>query len=77
MPRWLAKVLKRIHKLAAAGDVRVTYKAGREGLMLGLSPEDVLDVDLNICEPLANGFRYSDGLPLFKSRMTTLPIGHW
>ena len=30
-------------------------------------------VDLNICEPLANGFRYSQGLPLFKSRMVTLP----
>ena len=44
MPRWLAKVLKRIHKLAAAGDIRLTYKAGREGLMLGLSPEDVRDV---------------------------------
>jgi len=30
-------------------------------------------VDLNICETMANGFRYSDGLPLFKSRMTTIP----
>ncbi len=30
-------------------------------------------VDLNICEPLANGFRYSDGLPLFKERITTIP----
>ncbi len=30
-------------------------------------------VDLNICEPLANGFRYSQGLPLFKDRMVTLP----
>ena len=44
MPRWLAKVLERIHRLAAAGEVRLTYKAGREGLMLGLSPEDVRDV---------------------------------
>ena len=24
-------------------------------------------VDLNICEPLANGFRYSEGLPIFKA----------
>lgn len=30
-------------------------------------------VDLNICEPLANGFRYSDGLPIFKERMITIP----
>jgi glutathione S-transferase len=30
-------------------------------------------VDLNICEPLANGFRFSEGLPLFKSRMVTVP----
>lgn len=30
-------------------------------------------VDLNICEPLANGFRYSEGLPIFKERMITIP----
>ena len=30
-------------------------------------------VDLGICEPLANGFRFSDGLPLFKERMITIP----
>lgn len=30
-------------------------------------------VDLGICEPLANGFRFSEGLPLFKSRMITVP----
>ena len=30
-------------------------------------------VDLGICEPLANGFRYSEGLPIFKDRMTTIP----
>ncbi len=49
MPRWLARVLKRIHKLAAEGDVRLTYKAGREGLVLGLSPEDVRDVVAALC----------------------------
>ena len=26
-------------------------------------------VDLNICEPLANGFRFSEGLPLFQNRI--------
>jgi glutathione S-transferase len=30
-------------------------------------------IDLNICEPLANGFRYSEGLPLFQSRIVTVP----
>lgn len=30
-------------------------------------------VDLNVCEPLANGFRYSEGKPLFESRMTMIP----
>lgn len=30
-------------------------------------------VDLNICEPLANGFRYGEGLSLFKDRITTIP----
>lgn len=29
--------------------------------------------DLNVCEPLANGFRFSEGLPLFKDRMRCLP----
>lgn len=30
-------------------------------------------VDLNICEPMANGFRFSEGLPLFQNRMRCLP----
>lgn len=30
-------------------------------------------IDLKICEPLAAGFRYSEGLPLFESRMRCLP----
>src|SRR5277367_3289328 len=30
-------------------------------------------IDLNICEPMANGFRYSQGLALFKDRMVTVP----
>ena len=29
--------------------------------------------DLNIVEPLANGFRYSEGLPMFEARMRCLP----
>ncbi len=30
-------------------------------------------VDLYVCENLANGFRYSEGLGLFKDRITTIP----
>jgi glutathione S-transferase len=30
-------------------------------------------VDLNICEPMANGFRFSQGLALFQPRMRCLP----
>jgi glutathione S-transferase len=48
--------------------------------LIGSTPEEraqtrmwTRKVDLNICEPLANGFRFSEGLPLFKSRMVTVP----
>lgn len=30
-------------------------------------------IDLNICEPMANGFRFSQGLALFQPRMRCLP----
>ncbi len=30
-------------------------------------------VDLKICEPMANGFRYSEGLKLFENRLRCLP----
>lgn len=30
-------------------------------------------VDIKICEPLTNGFRYAEGLPLFETRMRCLP----
>ena len=30
-------------------------------------------IDLGICEPLTNGFRFSEGLPMFESRMRCLP----
>ena len=30
-------------------------------------------IDLNICEPMANGFRYSQGLQLFENHMRCLP----
>ena len=30
-------------------------------------------LDLNICEPMANGFRFSVGLPLFQDRVRCIP----
>lgn len=30
-------------------------------------------IDLKICEPMANGFRFAEGLPLFEPRMRVLP----
>ena len=48
--------------------------------LIGSSPKEKAEtrmwtrrIDLNICEPLANGFRYSQGLPLFKDRIPTEP----
>ena len=48
--------------------------------LLGGTPEERAEtrmwtrrIDLNIVEPMANGFRYAEGLPMFQSRMTVLP----
>jgi glutathione S-transferase len=30
-------------------------------------------IDINIVEPLTNGFRFSEGLPLFQSRVKCIP----
>lgn len=50
------------------------------GSLIGETPEQRAEtrmwtrrVDLNIVEPLANGFRFSEGLPLFKDRIRTIP----
>jgi glutathione S-transferase len=32
-------------------------------------------VDLGICEPMVNGFRYAEGITIFKDRMVTVPEG--
>lgn len=51
-----------------------------QSTLIGATPEQraetrmwVRRVDLNILEPLANGFRFAEGLPIFSSRMTVLP----
>jgi glutathione S-transferase len=48
--------------------------------LIGATPEQRAEtrmwtrrVDLNVCEPLANGFRFAEGLPLFKDRILTVP----
>jgi glutathione S-transferase len=48
--------------------------------LIGATPEEKAEtrmwtrrVDLNICEPMANGFRFSAGLPLFQNRIVTVP----
>jgi glutathione S-transferase len=50
------------------------------GSLIGATAEEraetrmwVRRIDLNICENLANGFRFSDGLPLFKDRLHCIP----
>ncbi len=48
--------------------------------LIGSTPEERGEVrmwtrriDLGICEPMANGFRYSDGIEMFKPRMRVIP----
>lgn len=48
--------------------------------LIGATPKEKAEtrmwtrrIDLNVCEPMANGFRYSEGLPLFKNRIPTAP----
>lgn len=48
--------------------------------LMGATPEERAQIrswtrwaDLNVCEPLANGFRFSEGLPLFQDRMRCVP----
>jgi glutathione S-transferase len=48
--------------------------------LVGTTPEEraatrmwTRRVDLNIVEPMANGFRYAEGLMLFKDRIHTIP----
>lgn len=48
--------------------------------LIGSTPEEraatrmwVRRIDLNIVEPMANGFRYAEGIALFKDRVRTIP----
>jgi glutathione S-transferase len=51
-----------------------------EPALIGTTPEERAEtrmwtrrIDLNIIENLANGFRYAEGLPLFKDRIRVIP----
>ncbi|MHA7837177.1 MAG: glutathione S-transferase family protein, partial [bacterium] len=48
--------------------------------LIGSTPEEraetrmwVRRIDLNVCENLANGFRFAEGLPLFENRLRCIP----
>ena len=48
--------------------------------LIGATPEERAEtrmwtrrMDLKVCEPLANGFRFGEGLPMFQSRLRCLP----
>ena len=48
--------------------------------LIGTNPEErgvtrmwTRRIDLNICEPMANGFRFSNGLPIFEKRIRVIP----
>jgi glutathione S-transferase len=48
--------------------------------LVGTTPEERAEtrmwtrrIDLNICEPMANGFRFSNGLRLFENRVRCIP----
>ncbi len=51
-----------------------------EPALIGTTPEERAEtrmwtrrIDLNVCENMANAFRYSEGLPMFKSRIRVIP----
>jgi glutathione S-transferase len=48
--------------------------------LIGSNPEEraitrmwTRRIDLNVCEPMANGFRFGEGLQLFQNRIRTIP----
>ena len=67
MPRWLPRLLRRIHELAGRGQVRLTLKAIRELTVLGLG----LDV-LDACDVLV-GLTVDD----FAARVESASSGEW
>ena len=50
-----------------------SYYAGGNNPHISQNTIAVNFIDLGILEPLANGFRYAEGEPMFKDRMTLIP----
>ena len=84
LAKWLVKEGDKVE----AGDVIAEITAICEYLddkqggtdLVGTTPEARAEtrmwarrIDLQIMEPLANGFRFSEGLPLFKDRVHCIP----
>jgi glutathione S-transferase len=51
-----------------------------ESPLIGTTPEERAEtrmwtrrIDLNVIEPMANGFRFGEGLPMFKDRIHCIP----
>ena len=51
-----------------------------EPALIGSTPEEKAEtrmwtrrIDLNICEPMANGFRFAEGLKMFQDRLHCIP----
>ena len=55
-------------------------EANPKPALIGTTPEERAEtrmwtrrVDIKVCEPMANGFRYGEGLALFQNRLRCLP----
>ena len=65
MPKWLPRILLRIHELVAQGHVRFTHKANEELKALSLNQEDGLEIIV--------GLAAKD----FAARLTSEATGEW
>lgn len=65
MPRWLPRVLARIHELASTGNVRFTLKAVQELAALDLDVEDAREVLQSLSASDSAG------------RLASAPTGEW
>ena len=80
MPRWLPRVLARIHRLAAEGNVQLTEKAFEElrALPLGLNVEDAHHILANLaageCAGRLVSYEAKEWLYVFKPRIAEIVL---
>jgi hypothetical protein len=80
MPRWLSRVLARIHRLAAAGNVQLTEKAFEElrAVPLGLNVEDAHHILENLtageCAGRVVSRETGEWLYIFKPRIAEIVL---